>query len=142
VEVASSAPTPGPTGPAPLPPTAEPTTEARVVLRPDGLAFTDGGSSASFLTFGTDGETVRTARDDALGQGGEMPSPDCGDDAVTVRNEILFLQLQAGEFVGWVTGSPGLTTAEGIGSTLVELRAAFPRALVGAVEEPGDPPGG
>jgi len=49
-----------------------------------------------------------------------------------VQHENLFLLLQDGDFVGWVTGSPGLTTGDGlgIGTTLVELREALPAVVV------------
>ena len=106
--------------------------EVSVVLRPDGLGFTDGGPSSSSLAFGTDEETVRAAVDRALGAGGELETPDCGPDASTVQYEGLFLLLQGGDFIGWRTGSPGLTTGDGIGvgSTLADLRASFAEVTV------------
>lgn len=114
---ASASPSPSPSAAAPL----------RVVLRPDGLGLTDGGSSTSALAFGADAATVRAAVDDALGEGGEMPTPDCGAGSSTVQHEGLFLLLQGGTFVGWVTGTPGLTTGDGlgVGSTLADLRASL-----------------
>ena len=89
-------------------------------------------SSTSVLPLGTDAATVRAATDRALGEGGERPTPDCGPDSSTVQHERLFLLLQGGEFVGWTTGSPGLTTGGGIGvgSTLADLRAALPGVTV------------
>lgn len=124
------APTNGPT--TPVAPSAEPPVTLRVVLRPDGLGFTDGGSSTSALPFGTDAATVRTAVDRALLPGSERPTPDCGVGSSTVQHEDLFLLLQDGEFVGWVSGSPGLTTGDGIGvgTTLAELRDALPAVAV------------
>ena len=128
----TAAPSPAPTGPAPGLPSPSPATTVRVVLRPDGLGLSDGGSSTSVLSFGTDAATVRAAVDRALGGGGERPTPDCGAGSSTVQHETLFLQLQNGEFVGWSTGTPGLTTGDGIevGSTLAELRAAIPGVTV------------
>jgi len=108
------------------------TTALRVILRPDGLGFTDGGSSTSALPFGTDAATVRAAVDRALLEGTERSTPDCGPGSSTVQHENLFLLLKDGAFVGWVTGSPGLTTGDGvgIGTTLVELREALPGVVV------------
>jgi len=113
-------------------PSAEPSAALRVILRPDGLGFTDGGSSTSALPFGADAVTVRTAVDRALLEGSEIPTPDCGPGSSTVQHENLFLLLQDGDFVGWVTGSPGLTTGDGlaVGTTLVELREALPGVVV------------
>jgi hypothetical protein len=124
----SASPSSGPTTAGTGAPSQEPTTPVRVVLRPDGLGFTGGGSSTSTLPFGTDAATVRAAVDRALGAGGEMATPDCGPRSSTVQYEGLFLRLQDGELVGWTTGSPGLTTGDGtgVGSTLAELRDAQP----------------
>lgn len=126
----STAPTTGPT--APVAPSAERRATLRVILRPDGLGFTDDGSSTSALTFGTAAATVRAAVDRALLGGGETPTPDCGAGSSTVQHEGLFLLLQDDEFVGWVTGSPGLTTGDGtrVGTSLAELRAALPAVTV------------
>ena len=122
----TAVPSPSATEPVaePSPPPAQP---PGVVLRADGLGFTGGGSPTSVLPFGTDAATVRAATDRALLEGGESATPDCGAGSSIVQHENLFLRLQDGEFVGWVTGTPGLTTAEGIGvgSTLEELRAAL-----------------
>ena len=130
----SQAPVPrsAPTGPAFRPPSSEPAGAVRVILRPDGLGFTDGGSSTAFVPFETDAATVRTAVDRALLPGGEMPTPDCGPGSSTVQHENLFLRLQDGEFVGWTTGTPGLTTGDGIGvgTTLAALRDALPGVRV------------
>lgn len=106
--------------------------ERSVILRPDGLGFTGGGSSSASVPFGTDGDTVRAAMDRALGGGGELATPDCGPDASTIQYEGIFLLLQGGEFIGWRTGSPGLTTGDGIGvgSTLADLRASFAAVTV------------
>ena len=114
--------TPEPAGPPPAGP-------VQVVLRPDGLGLTDGGSGSSSLAFGTDAASVRAVLDRALGAGGERPTPDCGPGSSTVQHENLFLLLQDGRFVGWVTGSPGLTTGDGlgVGSTLADLQASFGR---------------
>ena len=89
-------------------------------------------SPSSVLPFGTDAATVRAATDRALLPGGEMATPDCGPGSSTVQHEYLFLRLQGGDFVGWTTGTPGLTTAEdiGVGSTLAELREALPPVTV------------
>ena len=144
---AAPSPTAAPSLP---PPTVEPTSEPSspptttraatppappsisVVLRPDGLGFTAGGSSSSSLAFGSDARTVRAAVDRALGSGGEFETPDCGPQSSTVQYEGIFLLLQDGDFIGWRTGSPGLTTADGIGvgSTLADLRAAFAEVSV------------
>lgn len=119
-------------------PSAEPSAQpspadgAQVVLRPDGLSFPD-GSSTSALTFGSAASTVRDALDRRLGAGGEAATPDCGPEASVVQYDGgLFLRLQGGRFVGWTSGSPGLSTADGIGvgSTLAELRAALPDITV------------
>jgi len=138
---APSSPAPRPTSDPPVLPSAPATPPAEseapsvqdisVVLRPDGLGFTDGSSSSS-LPFGTDAATVRAAVDRALLEGGEFPTPDCGSGSSTVQHENLFLLLQDGDFVGWGTGSPGLTTGDGIGigTTLVELREALPGVVV------------
>ena len=66
------------------------------------------------------------------GGGGETASPDCGADGSTRQYEGLFLLLDGDRFVGWVTGSPGLTTGDGIGvgATLADLRAAYPDLTV------------
>lgn len=131
----TASPAPSPTALAPVTPTrpaspspSQPAAPVRVVLRPDGLGFTGGGSSTSALPFGSDDATVRSAVDRALGEGTETLTPDCGSGSSNVRHEGLFLLLQDGVFVGWVTGSPGLTTGDGlgIGSTRAELRAALP----------------
>ena len=127
----TAAPSPAAQEPA-AEPSAEPAAPISVVLRPDGLGFTGGGLPASVLPFGTDAATVRAATDRALLPGGEAATPDCGPGSSTVQHENLFLRLQDGEFVGWSTGTPGLSTAEGIGvgSTLAELRAALPSVTV------------
>lgn len=139
----SAEPPPGPSGsPSPANPTSpspspgatgvSPATQApapvSVVLRPDGLGFTDGGSSSSSLAFGSDADDVRAAVDRALGEGGDRATPDCGADVVTRQYDGLFLLLDGDRFVGWVTGTPGLTTGDGIGvgATLADLRAAYP----------------
>jgi hypothetical protein len=131
--------TPGPAPTAPpsaaatrTPEPAGPPAEVQVVLRPDGLGLTDGGSGSSSLPFGTDGAAVRAVVDRALGAGGERPTPDCGPGSSTVQHEGLFLLLQDGRFVGWVTGTPGLTTGDGlgVGSTLADLQASFGRLEV------------
>ncbi len=128
----TSTPSSAPTTAPPVAPSSGPATAVRVVLRPDGLGFTGGGSSTSALPFGTVDATVRSAVDRALGEGGELPTPDCGPGSSTVQHENLFLLLQNGDFVGWRTGSPGLTTGDGIGvgSTLADLRAALPGVTV------------
>ncbi len=125
---APSTPSPGATGMPAAPPVSAEPAAIRVVLRPDGLGFTDGGSSSSSLAFGSDADTVKAAVDRALGQGGDFATPDCGADVVTRQYDGLFLLLDGDRFVGWVTGSPGLTTGDGIGvgATLAELRAAYP----------------
>ena len=68
------------------------------------------------------------------GGGGETASPDCGADVSTRQYEGLFLLLDGDRFVGWVTGTPGLTTGDGIGVgvgvTLADLRAAYPDSTV------------
>ena len=139
----TSSPAPTPSSPepstgatSPAPPEAPssapvPSTEAPaaplVVLRPDGLGFAAGSASSS-LAFGVDGATVRAAVDRALGAGGELATPDCGEGSSSVQYEGLFLLLQDGTFVGWTTGSPGLTTGDGVGvgTSLADLRAALP----------------
>lgn len=130
--VAPTTPSPGATGtPAAPRVSAEPVT-IRVALRPDGLGFTDGGPSSSSLAFGSDAATVKDVLDRALGAGGELETPDCGPGTSTVQYELLFLRLQDGRFVGWTTGSPGLTTGDGIGvgSTLAQLRDSFAQVTV------------
>ncbi len=130
--VAPTTPSPGATGtPAAPPVSAQPET-IRVVLRPDGLGFTDGGSSSSSLAFGSDAATVKDVLDRAFGAGGEFETPDCGPGTSTVQYELLFLRVQDGRFVGWTTGSPGLTTGDGVGvgSTLAELRDSFAQVTV------------
>lgn len=129
---APTAPSPGATGTPAAPPVSAEPAATRVVLRPDGLGFTDGGSSSSSLAFGAAAETVTAAVDRALGDGGEFETPDCGPGTSTVQYETLFLRLQDGRFIGWGTGSPGLTTGDGIGvgSTLADLRASFAQVTV------------
>ena len=119
-------------GPSSAPMSEEPQTSLRVTLRPDGLGFSDGGSSTSSLTFGADAASVRTALDRALGAGEEFSTPDCGTGSNSVQYEGLSVLLQDDTFVGWAAGSPGLTTGDGItvGATLAELRAALPDVQV------------
>lgn len=127
----TAATSPAATAP-PLQPSPAPATQPRVTLRPDGLGSTGGGSPSSVLPFGADAVTVRAATERALLAGGEMATPDCGSGSSAVQHESLFLLLQGGDLIGWATGSPGLTTAEGIGvgSTLAELREALPAVTV------------
>lgn len=131
---AAAAPPAAPSPAAEPTPLGEPTAAPRVVLRPDGLGFTDGGSSSSSLPFGTGAATVRAATDRALLAGGLIPTPDCGPGSTTVQHEGLFLQLRDDAFVGWSTGSPGLTTGDGIGvgSTLADLSTSFGALSVSA----------
>ncbi|MCY7363935.1 MAG: hypothetical protein LH469_01220 [Frankiaceae bacterium] len=43
-------------------------------------------------------------------QGGDRATPDCGAEVVTRQYDGLFLLLDGDRLVGWVTGTPGLTT--------------------------------
>jgi len=67
-----------------------------------------------------------------LTDGGDRATPDCGAEVVTRQYDGLFLLLDGDRFVGWVTGTPGLTTGDGIGvgATLADLRAAYPDLTV------------
>lgn len=98
-----------------------------VVLRPDGLGFSDGGSSTSALAFGSDASTVARAVARALGPGRTSPTPDCGTGRSAVEHRGLQLQVEDGAFVGWVATGPGPVTGDGlhVGSTLADLRASI-----------------
>jgi hypothetical protein len=118
---------------------AAPAAPPSVVLAPDGVEITNGAGAPARLAFGA-------ARDPVLAQvGAVMNGPgeqaeqeECPAGPLTTTQYPSGLQLvfQDGNFVGWAAQPrPGSTlrTAPGIGigSTVGQLRAAYPVATVG-----------
>lgn len=110
-----------------------------VVLAPDGVEIANGAGVPSRLAFGAAREQV-LARVGAVmnGPGEQAEQEECPAGPLTTTQYPSGLQLvfQDGKFVGWAAQPrPGSTlrTAPGIGigSTLGQLRAAYPAATVG-----------
>lgn len=140
---ASAAPTAPPTAlPSPVP-SAEPSCEVecgeqlRVTLEPDGLSVLTlpGGTARTLLFEQATGAEVREVLGAALGDAVERALPDCSPTAVLVTfGDAVTVVLEDDVLQGWSVDErgPRLTTAEGIavGSTLADLRAAYPDVQV------------
>jgi hypothetical protein len=107
-----------------------------VILAPDGVEIANGAGAPARLAFGAARDTV-LGRVGALmnGPGKQAEQEECPAGPLTTTQYPSGLQLvfQEGKFVGWAA-EPGSTlrTAPGIGpgSTLGQLRAAYPAATV------------
>lgn len=117
---------------------AAPAPAARmIVLAPDGLELTGGSGGAERLAFGTSRARVLAAVGAVLGepreQGVQEECP-AGPLYHALYSAELQVVFQDSAFVGWASrkGS-AFRTAAGIGpgSTLGELKAAYPAATVG-----------
>jgi hypothetical protein len=105
-----------------------------VVLRPDGLEITGGGAPRR-LAFGEGQAGVVTEAGAVLGppRNGGMQEECPAGPLYQTTFTALQLVFQDSAFVGWAAQRPSaLRTAEGIGpgSTLTEIRAAYPAATV------------
>jgi hypothetical protein len=155
---ATSSTTPTPSGPSSTTPATTPattpsTTPAKtsaqltpVVLEPDGLGYVSGASSIRHEPFATTSSTtIAQVVSSLFGVAGARNAlPDCGPSievlAYPTSSDVLSLYLDGERFVGWTVtrrvpaqpSSQHLTTAAGIGlgSTLADLRRAFPTVEV------------
>lgn len=112
--------------------------EARpvIMLAQDGLRITGGAQTPARVAFGTGREQVLGQVSGVLdGQGEAAEQAECPAGPLTTTEYPAGLELvfQEGKFVGWAA-EPGtaLRTEAGIGpgSTLGQLRAAYPAATV------------
>jgi hypothetical protein len=105
-----------------------------IVLAPDGLQIT-GGAAPSKIAFGAPQARVLADAGAVLGtpQNGAMQEECPAGPLYQTTFSGVQLVFQDSAFVGWAaqTGSP-LRTAEGVGpgSTLAQIRAAYPAATV------------
>lgn len=119
--------------PAPAP--AAQTAAPAIVLAPDGVSVT-GGNAPQQLAFGSPRAGVLAAVSGVLGEPGEQANQDecpAGPLQSARYGAGLELVFRESEFVGWnVRQGSTLRTAAGIGpgSTLGQLKAAYPAATV------------
>lgn len=107
-----------------------------IVLAQDGLRITGGTQTAAQVGFGTAREQVLGQVGGVIaGEGTQAEQAECPAGPLTTTKYPAGLELvfQEGKFVGWAAESgTALRTEAGIGpgSTLGQLRAAYPAATV------------
>ncbi len=137
---APTAPAPtatAPTGPTPTGPTPTSDPGLQLVLEPDGLGYLAGPASIRHLTFaGADPGTVERTVAQALGDTAtRAPLPDCGAGVQVAVFTGFALFYDQTSFVGWsqtkaLTRNPATADGIAVGTTLTELRQAYPNVVV------------
>ncbi len=114
------------------PPSPAPAAAPELVLEGDGLGVLTGAASIRRLPFGSDGDTARDQVARAQGPGTAAAQPDCGAAVAAVSYDGIVVRVDGPDFAGWTVQTAGLTTADGIGvgTTLAELRQAYPNLVL------------